>query len=104
MRQDSLVPELYAMRRLIERGWVRLFNAADAEGRMCGFKDPQATAWSLQGALNLRRSMGFDTAGVRRALIDTLGERLSPWEMRSKRTKEDVLDLIDRTISRHWSV
>lgn len=96
--------------RYLKAGWCRGELAKTTSGAWCASNDPNATQWSLYGAiertiLERTHAHGFelvDPAGelARRALMDVLPaeyrRNLHNWNDEKFRTQNQVIDLMTR--------
>lgn len=99
------IKHLKKIRKLIRRGWCQNAHARDRKGNGVGFDGGSAKYFSLYGAINRVCNFGW---GVENDYVRNCLLRMTPWRYWSlmfyndhkKRTKKDILDLINRTIRR----
>ena len=98
-------------RVLVLSGWVQRKEAQDEQGLLCDPNNPRACSYCVSGAVSRaafdQAREGSATAGyyARRALYGQIEETLRfheglvHWNDRDGRTLEEVVDLIDRSLS-----
>lgn len=88
-------------RGLVERGWCQGAEARDARGRPTQVVSPDATAWSLLGALQATtaadpapelQDVGDAVAALAELIMDT---SLANWNDSETRTKLEVLSVLE---------
>lgn len=86
---------LFFARARIERGWTQYTLARNSNSKEVHSDDPSAVAWCVIG------STKCSDVDAREALRETLGSsNLVAWNDHPSRTKEDVLELFDKTMKR----
>lgn len=92
---------LIKTRELIAAGWCQWSYAKDKDGLAVNFDDPEACKYCLTGALNSVTPSLSTQRSVRDLLYTEAGEdSLAYWNDTEGRTQQDVLDLLDKVISK----
>ena len=113
----KVIDVLRKVRATISEGWCKGWDARDKAGKMVFYADKSACQWCLVGAI--AKAIPGDDKRVLRTLeevalhdncvsqlictldpVDQLGFSLTDWNDDPVRTQEDVLELVDKTISR----
>ncbi len=104
------LPEvLLSAAELIEKGWCQRDMAQDSKGVGISSVSPDAARWCLLGAVR-RSILGLDANEANPSAWEMLdrasdylranlpyGSRITSWNDSSKRTKEDVIQLLRKT-------
>jgi hypothetical protein len=108
MRSTVGLRLLEKVRAVVARGWTQGTDARNADGNEVDPWDPEATAWSLLGALVAVLEREAETsgelpleevAGALYAIADVIHvESLADWNDTLAHSQLDVLDTLDRAI------
>lgn len=88
---------LLVCRKSLESGWCQKTEARDSLGKPVNPNDPNAVCWCFMGSLHTLSPEDTQTVLVKAAGV--LGvDYVTKWNDDPRRTKEDVLKLMDNLI------
>lgn len=97
----SVAESLYGIREIIKKGWCQGVSALDSDGNEVHPYSGFAVEWCLSGAIECylhSPSEALDVTYALRSAGEIVLEDISLWNDDERRTKEEVIALIDKAI------
>ena len=94
---NSILDCIREARGYIEQGWCRGAIARNRDGEEVPWRDEDACEWCILGAF--RKAQWWNHTELIEALFAAMDEAPDDWNDNPTRTKQDVLDLMDRLAS-----